>query len=320
MYYVNIMARTTQVAIDDLRAQLDEAAEGSAPSAKGSRVRVRRQGTGSWLFSVPLDRVRDMDFSFQPPRSLSIAKHRISTRSGEISFVRASLEKQRLLLLVEEATRIVKNASVQDAEAEDVLAEARRSLDALTDPVRRVATQRAVRAITRVLRNAAADAVRDAASQSTDMGVLVRALEEPEAIERLSGDDPLEPARLRGLRERERLLNVEGGTRTADEVASHLSLTRQAVNRRRQQGALLALDAGRHGYLYPAWQFTRGGTIKGLGGALGALKRFDQWTQHAFMVGENARLNGRRPIDLLRAGDVSAVVAAAEAYGEHGAT
>jgi hypothetical protein len=144
--------------------------------------------------------------------------------------------------------------------------------------------------------------------------------ERPEAIETLVQEDPLASARVRGLRARERLLTEEGGTLRAAEVARHLGLTRQAVNRRRQKGTLLALDAGRYGYLYPAWQFGPTGTLRGLDTVLEALSHLDPWTRHAFMLGANARLGGRRPIDLLRAGDARPIVAAAAAFGEHGAS
>jgi hypothetical protein len=44
-----------------------------------------------------------------------------------------------------------------------------------------------------------------------------------------------------------------------------------------------------------------------------------QIVQQAFMLGKNARLRDERPIDVLRAGDVSSVVTSAAAFGEHGA-
>ena len=117
-----------------------------------------------------------------------------------------------------------------------------------------------------------------------DPAQVVRALQQPDAIETLRADDPLGPARLRGLRAREELLTVEGGTLSVDEVAAHLHITRQAVNKRRQQGTLVALDAGRHGYRYPAWQFVREGTLRGLELVLAALKKHDVWMQQIFMV------------------------------------
>jgi hypothetical protein len=169
------------------------------------------------------------------------------------------------------------------------------------------------------LRIAGVHRVEDVASQNSDLAVVVRALEQPEAIETLAADDPLAPARLRGLRERERLLSEEGGTWTAEQVAKHLGLTRQTVNLRRKHGTLLGLDAGRHGFRYPAWQFARTGTIAGLEQTLEALERLDPWMQQAFMLGRNARLKDKRAIDVLRAGDVSSVARAASAFGEHGA-
>jgi hypothetical protein len=147
----------------------------------------------------------------------------------------------------------------------------------------------------------------------------MRVLEQPEVIAELKAEDPLAPARVRGLQERARLLSVEGGTWDADRVAEHLRLSRQAVNRRRQQGTLLAIHAGRHGFLYPAWQFTREGTIKGLELVLPVLREHDAWMQQIFMVNANERLGGETPVDALRGGRIQEVARAARAYGEHGA-
>ena len=187
------------------------------------------------------------------------------------------------------------------------------------EPARAIVARRAWRGICRVIERAPLDVMTEAASASTDVAVLVRALEQPEAIEILKTDDPLAPARLRGLRERECLLSVEGGTWNADRVAEHLHLTRQAVNRRRQQGTLLGMHAGRHGYWYPAWQFVREGIVKGLELVLEALAYHDAWMQQAFMVTENDRLAGVSPIQALRRGRLDEVLRAARAYGEHGA-
>jgi hypothetical protein len=191
--------------------------------------------------------------------------------------------------------------------------------DLFTDPIRNVAAKRSFRALLRIFRNAAAHTVEEAAGQSSDLAVIIRALEQPEAIETLTEDDPFATARLRGVRERERLLSEEGGTWSVEQVAKHLQLTRQAINHRRKQGTLLGLDAGRHGFRYPAWQFARTGTIGGLERVLAALKHLDPWMQQAFMMGKNARLKDKRAIDVLRDADVSSVVKAASTFGEHGA-
>jgi hypothetical protein len=102
-------------------------------------------------------------------------------------------------------------------------------------------------------------------------------------------------------------------------VAKHLRLTRQAVNRRRKLGTLLGLDAGRHGFLYPAWQFDREGTISGLEEVLRAMNQVGPWKQQAFMLSESLRLGDRRGVDVLRQGDIAAVVRAGSCIGEHGA-
>ena len=50
-----------------------------------------------------------------------------------------------------------------------------------------------------------------------------------------------------------------------------------------------------------------------------ALAPHDPWMQAAFFLGDNPRLNNRSPVELLKAGELSSVLRAAEAYGEQGA-
>ena len=54
--------------------------------------------------------------------------------------------------------------------------------------------------------------------------------------------------RLRGLRAKRELIEAEGGVWTVDQVARHLHLTRQAVDKRRRAGRLIGLDVGRRGF------------------------------------------------------------------------
>lgn len=131
--------------------------------------------------------------------------------------------------------------------------------------------------------------------------------------------DPLGAARARALGERDRLLSAEGGTWNVQHVAAHLRLTRQAVHRRHQQGTLLALDVGRRGQQYPAWQFTRDGVLPGLDTVLDALGTHDAWSRLAFFLSHTDRLAGQTPLDALRAGAVAPVAAAATAFLAHGA-
>ena len=161
----------------------------------------------------------------------------------------------------------------------------------------------------------------------SDYHLLLRLVERPEVLALLQASESAAPARLRGLRAREELLAAEGGTASVDEVAEFLHLTRQAVEKRRRAGRLLALSLGRRGYAYPTWQFDPAGphgVLPGLEAVLGELQTnaHDGWGHLIFFLSPNVRLDGETPLALLRRGDATALAAvrnAARMYGEHGA-
>lgn len=100
-----------------------------------------------------------------------------------------------------------------------------------------------------------------------------------------------------------------------------LGVTQQAVDKRRRAGKLLAVPVGR-GYRYPAWQFDergRGGVLPGLEEVLESFGVEEPWMRASFFLRRNGRLDDRRPLDVLREGEMEAVKRAARAYGEHGA-
>lgn len=265
--------------------------------------------------------------SYRRALNLSFTPHEVELGDGRVvlpgsdvlMIISAGLKNDKLTLCIVEAKQVLREADQEIDEAGDLVRWATKTLEQLNEPARQIAATRALRAVSKAIANSPIQALAEAASASTDVEVLIRALQQPDAIETLKSDDPLGPARLRGLRERERLLKVEGGTLSAHEVANYLNITRQAVNKRRHQGALVGLDAGRHGYLYPAWQFVREGTIAGLENVLDALKPHDPWTQHIFMVSRNTRLSDHTPLEELRQGRLDDVLKAARALGEHGA-
>jgi hypothetical protein len=140
------------------------------------------------------------------------------------------------------------------------------------------------------------------------------------ADELLPTSDPLAIARLRGKGAMREVLGQEGGALTASQAAEVLGISRQAVDKRRKGGQLLALTLPRRGLLYPAWQFNEtGATLHGFVEVLEALGDDDEWAQARFFLNGNDRLGGRRPLDALREGDLDAVLEAARAFGEHGA-
>lgn len=114
------------------------------------------------------------------------------------------------------------------------------------------------------------------------------------------------------MRVRKRLLEAEGGTCTAEQMAQLLDMTRQGVDKRRKRGTLIALNLGKRGYAYPTWQVG----LDGLDAVLTELQDFDPWTQVAYMLTPNALLDGDTPLDLLRLGEIDRVVGAASCYGD----
>src|SRR5215207_7044940 len=111
-----------------------------------------------------------------------------------------------------------------------------------------------------------------------------------------------------GVRARRVLLEAEGGTVSSGQAAELLGITPQAVDKRRRAGKLLALPVGR-AYLYPVWQFDergRGGVLQGLEEVLGSFGVEDAWMRVSFFLRQYGRLGDKRPLDVLRDGEIEA--------------
>jgi len=203
----------------------------------------------------------------------------------------------------------------EDNEVEQALQE----LAQIRSGLRGVFARRALRAVADLSRRMEEPSLEEAVSAPSDYGVLLAALEAEPSLSLLTRDDPLAAARLRGVAARQDLLAREGGTLRVKEVAELLHLSRQAVHKRHRAGRLLAIECGRHGAVYPAWQFVPGGVLPGLEEVLRALADHDPWMQLAFFVSENTALESGTPLDALRRNDLPAVLRAARLYGEHAA-
>ena len=131
-------------------------------------------------------------------------------------------------------------------------------------------------------------------------------------------NDPMIDAKLRGIAARDEILQAEGGTVDVETAAHIMGLSRQAVDRRRRRYTLLGLPVGRRGYRYPLWQFTPSGVVLGLDAVLRHLAEEGPWFSAGWLLRTNSRL-GARPLDVLKGGNVDAVVQAACAYGAEGA-
>lgn len=187
-------------------------------------------------------------------------------------------------------------------------------------PVERAFLARSIRGVLSLVLNMESVAVQEAVAESTDVGVLLSAMESKAGLRLIARTEPLGTARLRGLQAKLNLLERAGGTLQAGEVATLLRVSRQAVGKRRKAGTLLGLLVGRRGFEYPACQFVDGAVVDGLAEVLSAFAEdVDPWMRLAFLVTGNHALGGEQPLDMLRRGEVEAVVRAARIYGEHGA-
>jgi hypothetical protein len=136
-------------------------------------------------------------------------------------------------------------------------------------------------------------------------------------------ESPVVRARLRGIRRKREVLQAEGGSVGTVEAAQILGgISKQAVDKRRERGTILALPKGGGEYAFPLWQFdenTRDGLLPGLARVLKRFSVENPWMRAEFMLAPNARLGGKKPLNALRDGEVEAPALAASAYGVHGA-
>ncbi len=287
--------RTLTLQPENLRA--------SAQLLNAEFLRAKLQGVetvaakGSFQVKMDIDRLRGYRFAFDAGRySWTTAKQRIVLQANHFDI------EQRLkgkTFLIEFKVRT----------------EAKHPAIKKSDRVREIFYRRSLRAI-EDLQHIDQEQLIKAVQAPTDYSVLLSALSADEALATNRTADPLAGARLRGLAAKRSLLESEGGTLASAEVAQLLGISRQAVDKRRGEGRLLAVQLGRKGYRYPVWQFG----LKGMDKALRALEHRDVWDQLSFFLNPSAALEDRTPLDVLQAGEknLPAVLKAASAYGEQG--
>lgn len=215
------------------------------------------------------------------------------------------------------ATRTISEHRLEPPEVPEWLDRVRSTVESEA-PLMRALMMRAINAVLQFA-ELSEDSVVRATAAPTDLSVLLTALSSGELLNDLRSVEPLAPAFLRGIEAQRRLLDASGGTLTAQEAGEVLGISRQAVEKRRKAHTLIGLTTGRHGYRYPAWQFTNSGVLPGLEDVLKALEPNDEWMQAAFFLGKNPRLGDRTPVEMLEGGEVTRVLDAAQVYGEHGA-
>ena len=107
---------------------------------------------------------------------------------------------------------------------------------------------------------------------------------------------------------------------TGEAAAERLGVSRETINKRAQQGKLLALEFGKRGKRYPEWQFEDGVAGAALESVLKALGSVDAWQRFRFFSQAQVALGGRTPIEALRQRMAERVVREAEGWaaGEQG--
>jgi hypothetical protein len=163
----------------------------------------------------------------------------------------------------------------------------------------------------------------EALSAPDDLSVLIWFLASPAAAGLLAkSTHPLAASLMRGVERRRQLLAMEEGTASGQEFADALGISRQAIDKRRRAGDLLAVPTGSGDWRYPLWQLKEGRVLPGFEEVMVALGELSPWSRMDFFLSPNERLGGRRPLDVLRKGDreeVDLVIQSARAEGEQGA-
>jgi hypothetical protein len=180
--------------------------------------------------------------------------------------------------------------------------------------------KRSVKMLERMSYAASLDALKAALASPTDMGGVASLLSDlaPLGVD-LSAVDPFVEAMARGAAVKGELLVSAGGALTSSQVATVLGITRQAVDKRRNRRALLAVPNGSGEYLYPACQFTSDGVICGLEDVLQTFQIQSPWTQLSALMAPAPALGGKTILEALKSGHAEKALSLAASFGEQAA-
>lgn len=105
----------------------------------------------------------------------------------------------------------------------------------------------------------------------------------------------------RGLAAKEELRERAGGFAPTAWVSKVLKISRQAVDKRRKAGKLLAIQTADGTFAYPLCQFSDDGVVPGLEDALAALQAHSPWERLSALVNPSPALGRRSAIGVLAA-------------------
>ncbi|MBY5886712.1 DNA-binding protein [Rhizobium ruizarguesonis] len=173
--------------------------------------------------------------------------------------------------------------------------------------IRTAFLRRATSALERISANVPAKDLADALSAPTDAGSLAQLLSRSDMVGAAINDlDPLVPALARNVEHRQNLVERAGGTVSAEDAGRMLGISRQAVDKRRRAGTLLAVRE-RSDWRYPLCQFDQGEVIAGISDVVRDFAAAGPWIALDFLLAADTALGGRTALQALRDGDREAV-------------
>jgi hypothetical protein len=178
--------------------------------------------------------------------------------------------------------------------------------------------RRSEHVLKRILETADEASLAEALTAPTDVGALSQVLGDLGVIGPAAEIEPLAPLIALNAQHRQALLKRAGGVLSVADVAKLLGITRQAVDKRRAKGSLLALKQGSD-WKYPRCQFLEADTVPGLAEVIQGMASSGPWTVLEFLLAPDSALGGLSPLEALskkRVADVMRLVRAeAESSG-----
>jgi len=113
------------------------------------------------------------------------------------------------------------------------------------------------------------------------------------------------------------LKKAEGGAFSATQLAKKYHVSRSDLRRRRREYRIIYWRGAGHSFFYPRWQFDEGGALlAGIQEVLQLFKSQDELRIVRYFLTPRLQLVGRRPLELLRAGDIKTVLTHARIHAD----
>ncbi|WP_324755190.1 hypothetical protein [Roseovarius sp. Pro17] len=167
------------------------------------------------------------------------------------------------------------------------------------DDLRRAVALRMFRATQDALRDASTDALMSSLVSATDLGALARFVSGVQFSDAVTELDPLAAPVARAIAHRRALKSAAGEMLASSQVEELLGVRRQAIDKRRKSGRLLAVMIASD-WFYPALQFTDGAVDPLMESVLGAHKDDDPWAILDALLAKDDAFGGRTVLDLVR--------------------